>query len=351
MKGARRFMLAHLLVEPGKIAYQEVDTPEPGAGEVVVRVSAALTCGTDLKAFLRGHPKMPMPTLFGHEFSGDIAAAGANVRGFREGDAVMAVPTAPCKTCYYCRHHQENLCTIIMDTMVLGAYAEYVRLPAPVVETNMFRKDGGLAYTEAALLEPLSCVVHAIDKLAVRPDDRVLIIGAGAISLLHLLVLKSLGVEDVIIVGRRQHRAQAAVDLGASVLLAPDAASARAQVLEATDGLGADIVIECTGQLSVWEQAIHYVRRGGTVVLFGGCPSGTRVSFDTGRLHYDQITLMSPFHFTPRDVRKAHRLLTERKIDGRPLISGTYTFPELDQVLTLLQQGHGIKYALVPQRA
>jgi L-iditol 2-dehydrogenase len=101
----------------------------------------------------------------------------------------------------------------------------------------------------------------------------------------------------------------------------------------------------------VWEQAIHYARRGGTVVLFGGCPSGTRVSFDTARLHYDQITLMSPFHFTPRDVEKAQRLLGEGSIDGRPLITGTYTFPELHQVLALLQQGQGIKYALVPQGA
>ncbi|TMA80167.1 MAG: zinc-binding dehydrogenase [Deltaproteobacteria bacterium] len=342
-------MLAHLLLEPGKIDYREVETPVPGPGEVVVRVSAALTCGTDLKAFLRGHPKMPMPTLFGHEFAGEIAAAGSGVRGFHEGDAVMAVPTAPCKTCYYCRHKQENLCTIIMDTMVLGAYAEYVKLPSAIVETNMFHKERALPYAEAALLEPLSCVVHAIDKLTPRPDDCVLIIGAGAISLLHLLVLKSLGVERVIVLGRRQVRAQAAVDLGATVLLAPDATAARAQVLDATDGRGADVVIECTGQPQVWEQAVHYVRRGGTVVLFGGCPTGTRVSFDTGRLHYDQITLISPFHFTPRDVRKAHRLLSEGRINGRRLISGTYTFSALDQVLALLQQGQGIKYALVPQ--
>jgi L-iditol 2-dehydrogenase len=185
----------------------------------------------------------------------------------------------------------------------------------------------------------------------VRPDDTVLIIGAGAISLLHLLVLKSAGVNDVIVLGRRQYRAQAAVDLGAKVILASGPDQAQAEILEATNGRGADVVIECTGQPSVWEQAIHYARRGGTVVLFGGCPSGTRVSFDTGRLHYDQITVMSPFHFTPRDVSKAQRLLTEGRIDGRSLISGTYSFPELQEVLELLQQGQGIKYALVPPNA
>jgi len=341
-------MLAHLLLEPGKIDYREVETPAPGPGEVVVRVSTALTCGTDLKAFLRGHPKMPMPTLFGHEFAGDIAFAGRGVRGFREGDAIMAVPTAPCKTCYYCRRQQENLCVTIMDNMVLGAYAEYIKLPAAVVETNMFRKEGALDYAEAALLEPLSCVVHGIEKLKIRPDDRVLIIGAGAISLLHVLVLKHLGVRDVLILGRRNYRAQAAVDVGANVILSSDAEDAREQVLQATDSVGADVVIECTGQPQVWEEAVHYARRGGTVVLFGGCPSGTRVSFDTARLHYDQITLMSPFHFAPRDVRKAHRLLSERRIDGRSLITATYEFEKLHDVLSLLQQGQGIKYALVP---
>lgn len=341
-------MLAQLLLEPGKIDYREVETPVPGPGEVVVRVTTALTCGTDLKAFLRGHPKMPMPTLFGHEFAGDLASVGAGVEGFREGDAIMAVPTAPCKACYYCKHQQENLCTAVMDKMVLGAYAEYVRLPSEIVQTNMFPKEASLSYAEAALLEPLSCVVHAMNRVSLRPDDSVLIIGAGAISLLHVLVLRSMGIERITVLGRRRYRAEAAESAGAEVLVAPDAASAYAQVLEGTGGRGADVVIECTGQPAVWEQAIQYVRRGGTLVLFGGCPSGTRVSFDTGRLHYDQITVLSPFHFTPRDVEQAQRLLAEGTINGRPLITDTYRFPDLDQVLTLLQQGQGIKYALVP---
>jgi L-iditol 2-dehydrogenase len=341
-------MLAQLLLEPGKIDYREVETPVPGPGEVVVRVTTALTCGTDLKAFLRGHPKMPMPTLFGHEFAGDLAAVGNGVRGFREGDAIMAVPTAPCKTCYYCKHQQENLCPTVMDNMVLGAYAEYVKLPVEIVETNMFAKADSLSYAEAALLEPLSCVVHAINRIAPRPDDSVLIIGAGAISLLHVLVLRSMGVEQITVLGRRRYRAEAAEGAGAQVIIAADATSAQSEVLERTGGRGADIVIECTGQPAVWEQAIFYVRRGGTLVLFGGCPSGTRVSFDTARLHYDQITVLSPFHFTPRDVEQAQRLLAEGTIDGRGLITDTYRFPDLDHVLALLQQGQGIKYALVP---
>ncbi len=341
-------MLANLLLEPGKIDYREVETPSPGPEEVLVKISSALTCGTDLKAFLRGHPKMPMPTLFGHEFAGVAAQVGSRVRGVREGDAIMAVPTAPCMSCFYCRRGQENLCTTIMDRMVLGAYAEYIKLPAQVVNTNTFQKPDCLSFPEAALLEPLSCVVHGLSKVRLRRDDVVLILGAGAIGLLHLLVLKDAGVENIIVAGRRPHRTKVAERLGASVMGESNGNWAREILFDATDGRGADVVVECTGQPAVWEQAITLARPGGTVVLFGGCPPGTRVSLDTVRLHYDQISLLSPFHFTPRDVRKAYELLAEGRVDGKPLISGTYQFGQLMEALTLLQRGEGVKFAMIP---
>ena len=119
-------MRAYVLVRPGEIELRQIPRPTPGPDGVVVRIRAALTCGTDVKAFLRGHPKFPMPTRFGHEFAGELAAAGARVQGFHEGDAVMVVPTAPCGSCYYCDREQENLCPQVMENIVLGAYAEYI---------------------------------------------------------------------------------------------------------------------------------------------------------------------------------------------------------------------------------
>lgn len=179
-------MRIHILEEPGKIALREAPTPEPGPGEIIVRVRAALTCGTDVKAFVRGHPKWPMPTPFGHEFAGEVAAVGSGVRTFRVGDEVMAAPTAPCGACFFCVRQQENLCETIMETMVLGAFADYVRLPARVVRQNVYTKHPDLSFAAAALLEPLACVLHGLVGIEAERAETVVLLGAGAISLLHL---------------------------------------------------------------------------------------------------------------------------------------------------------------------
>src|SRR5262245_39603114 len=296
LDGACAPMRGHVLVRPGIIELRELPRPRPDPDGVVVRVRAALTCGTDLKAYLRGHPKFPMPTLFGHEFAGEVAEVGAEVRGLREGDAIMAAPTAPCGRCYYCDREQENLCEQVMDTMALGAYAEYIKLPGSIVRTNLYAKPRALPYAEAALLEPLACVLHGLSRVPVRPDDTVLLIGAGAIALLHVLVLRARGVQRVVVVARRPTRAAQAQALGAAGGPRRSPEGVRPPVLELTHGRGADVVIECTGQPGVWELAPQLARRGGHVVLFGGCPTNSQVRFDTNRLHYDEVSVTSPFH-------------------------------------------------------
>lgn len=341
-------MLAHVLVEPGRIEMRAVTKPSPQPGGVVVKVRAALTCGTDLKAFLRGHPKFPTPTLFGHEFSGEIAEVGLGVKKFRPGDQVMSTHSAPCGGCYYCRRGQGNLCDSVMSTMVLGAYAEYIHIPERIVRQNMYLKPPDLDFLEAALLEPLSCVLYGLEKITLREDDTVLIIGSGAIGLLYLLALRAYGVKNVIVAGRRSFRLQTAKMLGASTVLDVTKESPEDVVFDLTDGRGADIVIECTGRPEVWESAVRVTRRGGDVVLFGGCKKGTTVTFDTHRLHYDQITLHSPFHMTPTSVRKAYHLLTDHKIQGRKLITGEYKLHQLHEVFELLQNSDCIKCAVIP---
>jgi len=341
-------MLAHILVKPGDIELREVPRPIPGADEIVVRVRAALTCGTDVKAFLRGHPKFPMPGPFGHEFSGEIAEVGRQVRGLRPGDAIMATPTAPCGHCYYCARDQENLCETVMETMVLGAYAEYIKLPARILNVNVYPKPASLSFPVAALLEPLSCVVHGLEMVPLRQDDTVVLIGAGAISLLHLLVLRAMGLERIVVLGRSAKRATHAQRLGAAEVFTDGLFDSREHVLTYTRGRGADVVIECTGQVDVWEAAPSLARRGGHVILFGGCPPGTHVSIDTQRFHYDQLRIVSPFHFTPRAVRRAYELLTGDGFDGAALISGTYPLRELQRALSEHQRGDGVKFAVVP---
>jgi len=337
-------VLAGILVSPGRIEVRETETPKPSKGEVVIKIQTALTCGTDLKAFLRGHPMIPMPGVFGHEFSGIIAEAGHGVKGFKPGDEVMAVHSAPCGRCNYCRRRLFNLCEHIMNTKALGAFAEYIRLPAYVVKQNLFHKPPRLGFEEAALLEPLACVVHGMSDLCLKKADRVLIMGAGPIGLLHLLMAKLRGAK-VIISGLEQKRLHLAKELGADVTVVPEELPL---AVKEFSPLGVDFVFECTGNVSVWEHSVDYVRRGGSIILFGGCKEGTKVIYDTHRLHYDELTLKGVFHFSPRDVRKAYDLLKNNSLNTTPLISGRYPLTELHTAMEKLSKGKGIKYAIIP---
>ncbi|MEW6571305.1 MAG: alcohol dehydrogenase catalytic domain-containing protein [Nitrospirota bacterium] len=395
-------MLANFIVGPGKIELRKIELPEPARGELLVKIKAALTCGTDLKAFMRGHPMIPMPHLFGHEFSGVIASVGKGVNGFRETDEIMSVHSAPCLKCSYCGKKAFNLCEKIMDTKVLGAFAEYILLPAHIVKQNVFHKPENITFEEAAFLEPLSCVVHSIESLNIQKGDKALVIGAGPIGLLHLLLLREKGVL-VTVMDKHSSKLRIAKQLGAhsvftsnpllppfrkgedneifNVDKSPNKISPSLGKLSSSSPfrksssppfgklsssppfgkggyggisekcrsfIGFDYVFECTGRPEVWESSVNYVRRGGTVILFGGCPSGTRVSYDTGRLHYDEITLKGVFHYTPTDVRKAYKLLCSGKLEVSKLISGIYSLRNIKKAFDKLSKGEGIKYAIIP---
>lgn len=339
-----------VLEEPGRLVVREVPDPVPGPGDVVLEVRAALTCGTDLKAFRRGHPKFPCPTPFGHEASGVIVAVGGDVTGFAMGDAVMTANSGPCGTCLWCRSDEENLCETLTDELLLGAYADYLLVPQRILRRNAFHKPDDLSFEQAALLEPLSSVCFGLTKIPsrkVRGDATVLILGSGPIAMLWLRALQAHGADRVIVAGRRPARLETARRMGA--LATATAGDLDSVVAQATGGRGCDAVIECTGQPEVWEDAPRHARRGGSVVLFGGCASGTRACFDTGRLHYDGVELSSPFHFRPRDVAEARRLLCRAEIDWSPLVSGHASLDEVPALFPTLGDGGEMKIAIHPR--
>ena len=330
-------MRALVLEAPGVLELRTVDIPQPGPGEVLVQVKAATTCGTDLKAFLRGHPQIPMPGLLGHEYSGVVAAAGEGAP-FAVGEPVMGVHSAPCQACFWCLRDQENLCESIMATKVLGSYAEYLLVPARIARLNLFPKPDSLSFEMASLLEPLACVAQGIGLLPLRSDAKVLVIGPGAIGLMFVGALRLSGVEEVTLAGRNDLRLAVGAQLGAKTV----------KVDQIPEDARFDIVIECTGQVVVWEKSIDYVRRGGVLMLFGGPPGGTRASFDTKKVHYDQITILSPFHFGTKAVRQAREWLLDPRLDLSALVSGERELEQGVDVFRELQEGAGLKFVFKP---
>jgi L-iditol 2-dehydrogenase len=337
-----------VLVEPGRIELRDYVAPRPAPGELLIQIQCALSCGTDLKTFRRGHPMWKLPMPFGHEFSGVVVEAGEGVTAFKPGDEIMAAPTAPCGICFYCQHGQENLCDDAVGRMVHGAYADILMLPAHVVARNTFLKPAGLPFEEAALLEPLSCVVHANEMARPEKNETVVIVGGGAFGLLHMLVLKAAGVREVVVVGRGADRLKWAENLGADRVIDARSADAAAEIARLNGGFGPDLVIECTGQIEGWEDALARVRRGGRVVFFGGCPTGTALGVDTRRMHYDNLTLMSPFHYRPRDVRRAYELLAGRALNAGAIVNARMRLGELAEVFDMLERGVVLKCAVIP---
>ncbi len=341
-------MLSAFLTDVKKIEIKEVEIPEPLEGEVVVKVKSALTCGTDLKMYLRGHPKFKFPMLFGHECSGVVYKVGAGVKNFKEGDEVMFANSASCGECYYCKRGFENLCVNLFDGIFLGAYSEFAKVPAGIVRKNMFIKPKNLSFTQASFLEPVSCVMNGVRNLNIQEGDSVLIIGDGTIGLLFTLVIKKFFDLHLIVAGRHAERLNLALKFGADEIVNVAEFALGDRLKEITSGVGPNLVIECTGKPDVWERSVDIVAKGGKVILFGGVPAGTKVKFDATKLHYDQITVKGVFHFTSKDVRSAYEFLSDNSDRLVEIITGKFKLTQLPEVFEKLANRNGIKYEIEP---
>jgi L-iditol 2-dehydrogenase len=340
-------VLAALLYGQEDLRLEQVVEPTPAAGEVVIQVGVATTCGTDLKVWRRGgHAKMlTLPTLFGHEAAGQIVAVGAGVTDWQLGDRVVANNSAPCMKCFFCQHQEYSLCPNL--TWNNGTFAEYLKIPAPIVKHNLLRVSDELPWELAAMTEPLACVLHGVARSHIKPKDRVVVLGDGAIGLMFVAALADTA--EVLLWGGNDHRLEIGKKLGATEIFnyhqIPDIPSV---VKELTQGWGADVVIEATGVPSVWETAIACARPGATVNLFGGCPRDTTITVNTEQLHYSELTLKGVFHNTPEYVRAALALIASRKIPFELLISEKRSLQDLEQVFCDMKARKVIKVAINP---
>jgi L-iditol 2-dehydrogenase len=339
-------MRAAVYLGPEKIEVRSVPIPEPKEGELLVRVRAATTCGTDVKTYRRGHPKFPPPFIFGHEFGGDVVAVGKGVERFREGMRVTANVFAECGQCFYCQRGQGNLCSNLEYNF--GAYAEYMIIPAPIVGKTAFEIPAHVPYEHAALVEPLVTVVHGWRKLHVQPGERIAMIGGGPIGLLFIQLLLHAGASQVMVVEPSHARLDVAHGLGATHLINPKQQDAIIKLRELTEGFGADAVIECAGTRQTWEMAVEAVRRGGRVLWFGGLPAGTKVEIDAGRVHYGEIDLLNMHGGTAQDGRQAFDLITSGTIRVAPLINGELPLDQVELAMQRMIDGEVVKIVIRP---
>lgn len=344
-------MQAVYFLEPGKLELREVAIPEPAAGEIVIKVAAATTCGTDLKAFRRGHKLFKPPMPFGHEWAGIVSAVGAGVTKFKAGDRVTGANSAPCNSCFYCRRGRPQLCVELESRFLWGTYAEYLRVPAHIVAQNTHIVPPHLPLEEAAMIEPLACAVLGSLYADVKLGDTVAIVGSGFQGLMQMQIVKSLGASRVIMLGRQPGRLARAKELGADVTISTLEQDGVQAVKDLTEGRGADVVIESAGSAETWQMAVTMARPGSTVVLFSGLAGGTQVAFDAQHVHYDEITVKGIFHHTPRTVEQALSMLVSGQVKGSAVLEGRIPLTQVEDGLMRMHRSEVIKLAVIPDMA
>jgi len=348
-----------------KIRIEDVPSPALKPGEVRIRIETALTCGTDLKVFKRGyHARMiTPPAVFGHELSGvisEISGSGRESAHFsptksqsrftsaatdwKVGDRVVVANSAPCGDCFFCKNHQENLCEDLL--FLNGAYAESIVVPARLVQKNLLRLKPETDFRDAALTEPLACVVQGVEDLQLRAGQNVLVIGAGPIGLMFVALAKNLGC-NVTVAGRHAARLEAAKKLGASEVIDIGDGKNLVEKIRTNSKIRFDAVIEAVGKPEIWEAAVRLVRKGGTVNFFGGCPSGAKVSFETELIHYSNLTLLASFHHTPRTIRRALEFIESGVVRARDFVDGECPLTQLPELFKSMAAGNSAIKTLI----
>jgi L-iditol 2-dehydrogenase len=342
---------------PGDLRIEQVPIPEIEPDGVLLQIGAATTCGTDWKMYRRGYVELPtLPMPFGHECSGVVAEVGPEVKGVKVGERIVPAIASSCGQCFWCKRNQPVFCVdrtymVAGGRMAGGAYAEYIAVPGSIIRNNVHRIPEHMTFGEAALVEPLACALYGIEDLPeLRAGDTAVIIGDGPIGQFFVRLAKLRGA-SVVLCGSREHRLQKGREFGADATINYHDVDDEIKAVSDIVGYpGPDVVIEATGQPAAWELAVNMARRGGTVMLFGGCKGGTTVTFDTRKIHYDCLTIKSPSVYLqdPDLLARSLRLLASGDVPGKEFISGRYPLSRAVEALEKYGSRAGMKYEVVP---
>jgi Threonine dehydrogenase and related Zn-dependent dehydrogenases len=335
-------MRAAVLYKPRELRIEDVDYPNINEGEILVKVLYSLTCGTDLKTYERGHALIKYPVIIGHEYVAEVIRNKSENKEIKEGDIITGANSAPCFNCYFCIKKEYSLCENLND-MILGltrngSFSEYMVIPNRISKYNVYKvyeKD----YKKYASLEPLACVIHGWKFLKAKDDDNILIIGSGPIGILHACIA-SFYTKNVILLGKHKERLDLIKSIGIKTLNYDEYKN---NLENLKKGNRFDIVIEAVGTKESWNLAFDLVRKGGTVLLFGGLGPNSTITFDATKIHYGEVKIIGSFHHDPDSVKKAYELIKERKIPIEKLITSEVELDKLEEALISMANGKDMK--------
>ena len=346
-------MKAALYSGPQDLKIIDVPTPVAGDNEILIRVHSCATCGTDAKIFNHGHPRLKPPQIIGHEIAGEIVKVGASVDGYAVGDRVQVIAAIPCGTCWLCTSGRMTICgnQLSMGYQFPGGFAEYMVIPHEVIRVNGVNKiPTNISYDEAAVTEPLACVLNAQRILDVKKGDTVLVMGAGPIGCLHVRVARALGADKVFLADINGRRLKKSADV-----VKPDAAFDMSQVkleeaiLSVTDGHGPSIIITAAPAAKAQEQAISMVAPGGKVSFFGGLPKDAPfIQCDANIVHYKEVTLYGANGSSPQQNLDALNLIASGKVQVADLITHKVALDNVQDAIDAVLSGDAIKVVVNP---
>ncbi len=345
-------MRAVVYYAPGDLRVEEVPEPQAGDGELRVRVDACAVCGTDLKSFLHGNPRIRAPLAIGHEFTGRIDTVGAGVSEFAVGQRVVMATSVSCGQCRYCREGWRNLCLDLapMGFFFAGGMAEYVVIPRRALENgHVVVVPEELPAVEAALAEPLSCAVNAVGQCGIRPGDVVVILGAGPMGLMNACVARARGAATIVMSEISPQRRAQAAEFGCDLMVDPTSEDLQQHLHRVTGGLGADVAIVAAPAAEPQERAIQCVRKRGTVCLFASLPAGhSQLTFDSRPIHYGELRVIGSSDSTSDHVRQAVQMMADRTVPASRLVTHRLPLEGIQEAFALMRSGEALRVVLQP---
>jgi L-iditol 2-dehydrogenase len=327
-------MRAAVLTEPGRFEVTDVARPNPGRGEVLVRIIRVGICGTDMHIFNGHYAADSLPLIPGHEFTGTIAELGEGVAGLTVGAPVVVDMNIGCGTCYWCRRNEILNCPEMqqMGITMDGAFAEYICVPARLV----IPAPQDTAAEVLALTEPLACVVRCARKANITFGQSVVVLGAGPIGNLHVQLLRTIGAAPIIVADLSRARVNMALEVGADVgVTDPD--QLEQVVRDHTDGRGADVVIESVGLAALYKQATKLARKGGHIAAFGLTGAGETLPVDILQTILQENSIKGSVAGMGQDMHDALTLLTHGRIKTERFTQATYPLDRIQEAFDSFQ--------------